>query len=158
MSINRVCISGGLTRDSELRQTQGGSQILSFSVAVTDRRKDPQSGEWRDFPNYIDCALFGKRAETLARFLSKGTKVFVEGKLRWSQWERDGQKRSKIEVIVDDVEFSSRQRDSKGNSGAYNDNGGSGGPYGGYVPQSGYHGGSQVGQQQDVYADSDIPF
>ena len=105
MSINRVNISGNLTRDPEMRATQAGTQILTFGVAVNDRRRNPQTGEWEDYPNYIDCVVFGNRAEPLSRFLSKGTKVAVEGKLRWSQWERDGQKRSKIEVIVDEVEF-----------------------------------------------------
>lgn len=105
MSINRVNISGNLTRDPELRVTQGGTSILSIGVAVNDRRRNPQTGEWEDYPNYIDCVVFGSRAEPLSRFLSKGTKVAVEGKLRWSQWERDGQKRSKIEVVVDDIDF-----------------------------------------------------
>lgn len=105
MSINRVNISGNLTRDPELRSTSGGTQVLTFGVAVNDRRRNPQSGEWEDVPNYIDCVVFGNRAEPLSRFLSKGSKVAIEGKLRWSSWERDGQKRSKIEVIVDEVEF-----------------------------------------------------
>ena len=60
-----------------------------------------------DYPNFIDCTMFGARAESLSRYLSKGTKVSIEGKLRWSQWEREGQKRSKIEVIVDELEFMS---------------------------------------------------
>lgn len=111
MSINRANISGNLTRDSELRYTQGGTAVLAFCVAVNDRRKNPQSGEWEDVPNYIDCALFGTRAEKLAGILVKGFKVAVEGKLRWSQWEKDGQKRSKIEVIVDEVELMGGKRD-----------------------------------------------
>ena len=111
MSINRVIISGNLTRDPELRATAGGMQVMSLGVAVNDRRKNQQTGEWEDYPNFVDCTMFGTRAESLARFLSKGTKVAIEGKLRWSQWERDGQKRSKLEVVVDDLEFmSSRQQ------------------------------------------------
>ena len=113
MSINRVNISGNLTRDAELRTTQAGTGILAFGMAVNDRRKNPQTDEWEDVPNYIDCAIFGKRAESLAQYLVKGTKVAVEGKLRWSQWERDGQKRSKIEVIVDEIEFLSRKSDDQ---------------------------------------------
>lgn len=108
MSINRVIISGNLTRDPELRQTAGGLPVLSFGVAVNDRRKNQQTGEWEDYPNFIDCTLFGSRAENVQKFLSKGSKVAIEGKLRWSQWERDGQKRSKVEVIVDDLEFMSK--------------------------------------------------
>lgn len=109
MSINRVVISGNLTRDPELRQTAGGMQILGFGVAVNDRRKNQQTGEWEDCPNFIDCTMFGNRAQSVSRFLSKGSKVAIEGKLRWSQWERDGQKRSKIEVIVDVLELMQRQ-------------------------------------------------
>ena len=110
MSINRVIISGNLTRDPELRSTASGLPVLGFGVAVNDRRKNQQTGEWEDYPNFIDCTMFGARAESLSRFLSKGTKVSIEGKLRWSQWEREGQKRSKIEVIVDELEFMSRPK------------------------------------------------
>lgn len=101
--INRVMCTGRLTRDCELRQTQGGSAILTFGIAVNDRRKNPQTGEWEDMPNFIDCVVFGNRATSLAQYLMKGTKVAVEGKLRWSQWEKDGNRRTKIEVVVDEV-------------------------------------------------------
>ena len=114
MSINRVIISGNLTRDPELRSTAGGLPVLGFGVAVNDRRKNQQTGEWEDYPNFIDCTMFGARAESLSRFLSKGTKVSIEGKIRWSQWERDGQTRSKIDVIVDELEFMSSRNDSGG--------------------------------------------
>ena len=107
MSINRVNISGNLTRDPELRATQGGTSVLSFGVAVNDRRRNPQSGEWEDVPNFVDCIVFGNRAEPLSRFLSKGAKVAIEGKLRFSQWQdkQTGQNRSKLEVVVDECEF-----------------------------------------------------
>ncbi|MEE1045185.1 MAG: single-stranded DNA-binding protein [Olegusella sp.] len=116
MSINRVNISGNLTRDPELRSMPSGTPVLTFGVAVNDRVKDQQSGEWRDRPNYIDCVLFGARAQGLARFLNKGTKVAVEGKLHYSKWQaQDGSNRSKIEVYVDEVEFlSSRDRGQQG--------------------------------------------
>lgn len=110
MSINRVNISGNLTRDPELRATTGGTQVLSFGMAVNDRRKNQQTGEWEDYPNFVDCTMFGSRAEKVSRYLTKGCKVAVEGKLRYSQWERDGQKRSKHEVIVEEIEFMSRQQ------------------------------------------------
>ena len=109
MAINRVTISGNLTRDPELRVTAGGMQVLSLGVAVNDRRKNPQTGEWEDVPNFVDCTMFGARAEAVSRYLSKGTKVAIEGKLRYSSWERDGQRRSKLEVIVDEIEFMSRR-------------------------------------------------
>lgn len=107
MSINRVIITGNLTRDPELRATASGMPVLALGVAVNDRRKNQQTGEWEDHANYVDCTMFGARAESVSRYLSKGSKVAIEGKLRWSQWERDGQKRSKLEVIVDDIEFMS---------------------------------------------------
>ena len=109
MSINRVNITGNLTRDPELRATAGGTQMLAFGVAVNDRRKNPQTGEWEDVPNFVDCIVFGQRAEAVSRFISKGSKVAIEGKLRYSSWEtKEGQRRSKLEVIVDEIEFMSR--------------------------------------------------
>ena len=118
MSINRVTITGNLTRDPDLRSTSGGLPVLGFGVAVNDRRRNQQTGEWEDYPNFIDCTMFGARAQSISRFLSKGSKVAIEGKLRWSQWERDGQKRSKIEVIVDEIEFMSARKDNDQNTGA----------------------------------------
>lgn len=109
MSINRVNISGNLTRDGELHTTPGGTDVLSLGVAVNDRAKNQQTGQWEDRPNFVDCVMFGNRAQSLAPYLSKGSKVAIEGKLRWSQWERDGQKRSKLEVVVDEIEFMSQR-------------------------------------------------
>lgn len=153
MSINRVNISGNLTRSPELRATQGGSNVLTFGVAVNDRRKNPQTGEWEDYPNFIDCVVFGNRAESLSRFLAKGAKVAIEGKLRWSQWEKDGHKRSKIEVIVDEIEFMSRRgqgEDQNQPQQQQTDN---------YANQ--YQNGPNSAPQQpaqDDYADEFIPF
>lgn len=111
MGINRVCISGNLTRDAELRSTAGGTTVLGFGVAVNDRRRNQQTGQWEEYPNFIDCSMFGQRAEKLAQYLTKGTKVAIEGKLRYSSWEQSGQKRSKLEVIAEEIEFlSSRQQ------------------------------------------------
>lgn len=104
MSINQVTISGNLGRDSELRKTQSGMAILSFTVAVNERRKNSQ-GEWSDYTNWIGVSMFGTRAEKLHDYLKKGTKVCVQGKLRYSEWERDGAKKSKIEVIADEIEL-----------------------------------------------------
>lgn len=106
MSINNVTISGNLTRDPELRNT-ATSSVLAFSVAVNERVND--GGEWKDRPNYIDCVMFGKRAESLSRIMAKGAKVAVSGKLRWSQWEKDGQKRSKVEVVANEVELMAKK-------------------------------------------------
>ena len=112
MSINRVNISGNLTRDPELRATQGGMQVLGFGVAVNDRRRNQQTGEWEDYPNFVDCTMFGNRAESMGRILHKGMKVAIEGKLRYSSWDKDGQRRSKLEVIVDEIELMSQKQAS----------------------------------------------
>ena len=154
MSINRVIISGNLTRAPELRSTASGMPVLGFGVAVNDRRKNQQTGEWEDYPNFIDCTMFGSRAEALSRYLGKGTKVSIEGKLRWSQWERDGQKRSKIEVIVDELEFMS----SRGDSSSYG--GGMGGGYSAPAPAAPAYAPAPapvVDASSSVY-DEDIPF
>ena len=110
MSINRVMISGNLTRDAELRSTQSGTYILGMGIAVNDRRKNQKTGEWEDYPNFVDCTMFGTRAEKLQPYLTKGTKVAIEGKLSYRSWEKDGQHRSKLEVIVDEIEFMSSKQ------------------------------------------------
>lgn len=143
-NINRVVITGNLTRDPQMRATAGGTAVMSFGVAVNDRRKNPQSGEWEDYPNFIDCTMFGSRAEAVSRYLAKGSKVVVEGSLRYSTWERDGQRRSKVEVIVEEIEFMSRQQDQA--------------PQGGYAsqPQRPQQAPAPA-RQADPY-DEDIPF
>lgn len=105
MSINRAIVSGNLTRDPELRATAGGTQVLGFGIAVNDRRRNQQTGEWEDYPNFIDCTMFGNRAEALSRILRKGMKVAIEGKLRYSSWEdkNGGGRRSKVEIVPDEV-------------------------------------------------------
>lgn len=115
MSINRVNISGNLTREPEVRTTAAGSAIMHFGVAVNDRAKNAHTGEWEDRPNFIDCTMFGARAESVSRFLHKGAKVAIEGKLRWSQWDdrKTGEKRSKVEVVVDEIEFMSSRSESQ---------------------------------------------
>lgn len=158
MSMNSVSISGNLTRDCELRTTQNGTQILTFTVAVNDRKKD-QNGKWVDVPNYIDCCIFGNRAESVSRFISKGSKVSCHGKLRYSSWEKDGNKRSKLEVIVDEIEFMSKRESQPQNQPQQQQ-------VNNYPSQ--YQSGSnsapqqpQTGYQQGVYddlADDSIPF
>lgn len=137
MSINRVYISGNLTRDPEMRSTAGGTSVMSFGVAVNERRKSAQTGEWGDYPNFVDCTLFGKRAEALGQYLTKGAKVAVEGRLHYSSWGKDGQKRSKLGVIVDEIELMSK-RDGQPH-----------GQYGGY---------QTAAVAQEACYDEDIPF
>lgn len=153
MSVNRCFISGNLGSDPELRRTAGGLPVLGFTVAVNDRRKDPQTGEWSDYPNWIGCTLFGTRAEHVAKYLAKGSKVSIEGKLRWSSWEKNGEKRSKIEVIVDEIEFMSRSNASNdATPNTYTPQGKSAGYGGSQAPQSAYSAPSQ-----SVY-DEELPF
>lgn len=109
MAVNSVTLAGNLTRDPELRTTQSGSSVLSMGVAVNERRKNQQTGEWEDIPNFFDLTMFGNRAEKIAPYLTKGTKVTVQGRLHYSSWQaQDGSKRSKVDVIVDEIEFMSR--------------------------------------------------
>ena len=112
MSINSVCLSGNLGRDPELRTTAAGGNLLTFSIAVNDRVKDSSTGEWKDYTNWVDVVVFGNRAESLSRILAKGMKVTINGKIRYSSWEKDGQTRSKIEVIANDVDIMQRREDN----------------------------------------------
>lgn len=104
--MNRVCLIGNLTRDPELRTTGGGTSVCSLRVAVNTRRKDNATGEWVDKPNYFDVAVFGNQAESAAQYLAKGRPVGIDGRLEWSEWEaQDGTKRSKVEIVADNVKF-----------------------------------------------------
>ena len=109
-NINKVILTGNLTRDAELRFSQSGTAIASFSIAVNDSVKDASTGEWGTYANFFDCTLFGKRAEGLNPYLKKGQKVAIDGKLRFSSWESEGQKRSKVGVIVDNLELCGGKR------------------------------------------------
>lgn len=113
-SINRVFITGNLSRDPELRTTASGSAVLSFCVAVVDYVENRQTGEWEDRPNWVDCTLFGSRAQAISGYLHKGSKVAIDGRLHWSQWERNGEKRSKLEVIINDIQFLSPREGAQG--------------------------------------------
>lgn len=104
MSINHVAITGNLTRDPELRGTAGGTAVMSFGIAVNDRRKNA-SGQWEDVPNFFECVTFGNRATALSDILTKGMKVAIAGKLHYSSWEKDGQKHSKVDIIAQEIEL-----------------------------------------------------
>ena len=109
MSINRVWEVGNLTRDPEMRATPSGSSVLEFAIAVNDRVQNKQTGEWGDRPNFFDVAVFGRRGEALAGILTRGTKVAVEGRLRWSSWETpEGQKRSRVTIVATEIELMSK--------------------------------------------------
>lgn len=104
MSINQVSITGNLTREPALRSTAGGTDVLSFGIAVNDRRKNT-SGQWEDVPNFFECVTFGNRATALSDILTKGMKVAIAGKLHYSSWEKDGQKHSKVDIITNEIEL-----------------------------------------------------
>ncbi len=102
MSINRVFLSGNLTRDPDVMATNSGITVLTFGIAVNDRKKSDM-GEWENYPNFFDCVVYGNRADALKSYLEKGSRVAVEGRLRQQRWEKDGQKRSRIEVVVEEL-------------------------------------------------------
>lgn len=100
--VNVVCLSGRLTKDPELRATAGGTSVLSFRLAVGDRRKNAQTGQWEDEADYVDCALYGQRADALSTMIVRGTQVSVSGRLKHREWRaQDGSARSRHEVVVD---------------------------------------------------------
>ena len=116
-NVNKVFLMGNLTRDLEMRALPSGMNVGSFGIAVNERFKS-KDGEWQERANFVDCEIFGARAEAMARFLGKGSPVFIEGKLRLDQWEdKQGQKRSKLKVVVDNFEFVGGGRDGQGGGG-----------------------------------------
>jgi single-strand DNA-binding protein len=159
-SINSVVIVGNLTRDPELRATPSGTSVCSLRIAVNDRVKDPNSGEWGDKPNYFDVDVFGSQGERCAQWLARGRQVAVSGRLRWREWEaQDGQKRQAVSIVADNVQFIG-PRDGSGSGG---------GDQGGHRPAYQAGGQRQGGGPQfndadltppagDFGEDDDIPF
>lgn len=119
MAINRYTGAGNLTRDAELRSLPSGTPLIEFGLAVSERKKNQQTGEWEDDPVFLDCTMYGNRAERVCQYLAKGTKVSIDGRLRYSTWQdkETGQKRSKVDVVVNDIEFMSRREDNTAPSG-----------------------------------------
>jgi single-strand DNA-binding protein len=115
-NINRVIVTGNLTKDPELRSTPGGTAVCKLRVAVNSRRKDSASGEWMDKPNYFDVTVWGAQGENCATYLSKGRPVAVDGRLEWREWEAsDGSgKRQAVEIIADSVQFLGSRDDNPG--------------------------------------------
>lgn len=110
MAINQAVVCGNLTKDAQGRKV-GDSIILNFTVAVNEPYKDGDT--WTTKPHYIGCVMFGTRAEKIKPYLVKGTRVTVAGSLRYSEWMKDDEKRSRIEILVKDIEFMSRKDDNK---------------------------------------------
>jgi single-strand DNA-binding protein len=113
-NINRVTITGNLTRDPELRSLPSGTAVCELGVAVNHRRKD-QTDQWVDEPNYFNVVVFGAQGQNCAQYLSKGRPVAVDGRLRWSSWEdkNGGGKRSKVEIVANVVQFLGSREDAK---------------------------------------------
>jgi single-strand DNA-binding protein len=105
MNINRVVLTGNLTRDPELRSTGNGLSVCKLGVACNTRRKNSSTGEWEEKPNFFRVTVFGAQGENCAQYLKKGRPVAIDGRLEWSTWETDGQKRESIDIIADSVQF-----------------------------------------------------
>jgi len=103
-SVNQVILMGNLTRDPETRQTPSGQSVTSFSLALNRAYKD-QSGNWQEATDFIDVVAWGPLGERVAQYVTKGRRVLVQGRLQSRAWEQDGQKRSKVEVLANDVTF-----------------------------------------------------
>ena len=97
-SFNKVILVGNLTRDIELRHTNTSLAVTDLGLAVNDRRKNPQ-GEWVEEVTFVDITLWGRQAEVAHEYLSKGSRVLIEGRLKLDTWESDGQQRSKLKVV-----------------------------------------------------------
>jgi single-strand DNA-binding protein len=105
-NINRVVLTGNLTRDPELRSTAGGTTVCGLRIATNTRRKDGQSGEWVDKPNYFDVTVFGRQGENAAQYLAKGRPLAIDGRLEWREWQdKEGNKRQAVEIVADNVQF-----------------------------------------------------
>lgn len=113
--LNVVALVGRLTRESELRFSNGGMAICRFSLAV-NRRKRTADNRWEDEANFFDCTMFGKSAEAINQYLEKGRQVSIVGELRQSRWEQDGQSRSKVEIAVTSLQLLSSPGSTEGRS------------------------------------------
>ncbi len=160
-NINRVTITGNLTRDPELRHTTNGTAVCTLGVAVNGRRKD-ETGNWVDKPNYFNVVVWGAQGQNCANYLSKGRPVAVDGRLDWRSWEaKDGSgKRSTIEIVAETVQFLG-SRDGSAPGGF---NGGNGGQAqnqgGGFTPSSDVptDAGDFAPSSGGAAPDDDIPF
>jgi single-strand DNA-binding protein len=137
-SFNKVILLGNLTRDPELRHTSGNQAVANIGLAVNRRWRSPE-GEQREETTFVDCEAWGKTAEVMCQYLAKGRPVFIEGRLKLDQWEKEGQKFSKLRVVVEGFQFvdSGGGRDGEGGGGggaparSYSGGGGGRSSYGG---------------------------
>ena len=118
MNINRVVLTGNLTRDPEVRSTPGGLTICKLGIACNTRKKNSATGAWEEKPNYFRVTVFGAQAENCEKYLRKGRAVAIDGRLEWSQWETgEGQKRESVDIIADTVQFLGGRDDAGGGNG-----------------------------------------
>lgn len=103
-SMNRVIVMGNLTKDVELRNTPSGKAVADVGVAINEQRKD-QAGETIQETTFVDATFWGRTAEIAAEYLSKGSPVLIEGRLKQEQWETDGQKRSKLKIVAERMQM-----------------------------------------------------
>lgn len=101
-SFNKIILLGNLTRDVEMKYLPSGMAVAELGLAMNDRRKG-QNGEWVDETTFVDVTLFGRQAEVAGEYLKKGESALIEGRLKLDQWEKDGQKRSKLKVVGDNL-------------------------------------------------------
>ena len=119
-NINRVVLTGNLTRDPELRSLPSGMSVCSLRIASNTRRKNNSTGEWEDKPNFFDVTVWGAQGENCARFLSKGRPVALDGRLEWREWQgQDGAKRESIEIVADSVQFLGGRDEGQGGGGGF---------------------------------------
>jgi single-strand DNA-binding protein len=119
-NINRVVLTGNLTRDPELRSTGSGLSVCSLRIASNTRRKDQSTGEWTDKPNYFSVTVWGAQGENCARFLTKGRPVAIDGRLEWREWQaQDGSKREAVEIVADSVQFLGGRDDAPGENNGF---------------------------------------
>lgn len=113
-NVNSVCIAGRLTKDAELKATKSGASILNCGIAVNESRKNAQ-GEWMDYANFFDFVMFGPRVNALSKYLQKGKKVTLSGRLHQDTWEdAQGNNRSKVVIMVNDIELPPRETQGAG--------------------------------------------
>lgn len=120
MNINRVVLTGNLTRDPDYRSTPGGMSICKLGIAVNTRRKNNSTGDWEEKANFFRVTVFGRQAESCGQYLKKGRPVAIDGRLEYSEYESEGQKRSSVDIIADNVQFlGSREDTGNGNGNGY---------------------------------------
>jgi single-strand DNA-binding protein len=118
-SFNRVILIGNLTRDVELRYIQSGTAVADIGLAISEKRKNANSGEWIEEVVFVDVTAWGRTAEVMSEYLTKGSPVFIEGRLKYDTWEgQDGQKRSKLKVTCDRMQLIGAPRGQGGQGGA----------------------------------------